>query len=242
MIITLKKTNFTFQTIKILFQQIIFYPWGSLWFILSEIIAIIILYFFIKKDKIATAITMGCILLPICLLGDTYSFLLKDNYIQSIMNTYLKIALSTRNGLFAGFPLFTVGFVISYKEKKIYNTNIIKNIILLFVVTVIGIYEATKIRYLSSHYSFLITGVITAVLLVIISITARSINIKINTCLLRNLSTSIYFMHRPIIYYLSLIGIKMSSKELFFYTIFLIIILCYPLYKLNNKFINRIIK
>ena len=179
-----------------------FYPWGALWYVLATIIAVIILSIFIKKDKIKLALIISIFLFAFCLLGNSYYFLINGTFFQKLMDIYLKIFMSSRNGLFAGFPLFTIGYYISLKENIIDRINIKKLFILFMLFILVQIYEVSKIRFLSNEYDYFIMTIPVVSLLLAICIKLKNLEIGFDTKIFRNLSTSIYFMHRPVIYLL----------------------------------------
>ncbi len=106
-------------TILRLVRAAIFYPNGALWYVWASMTGMAIVFFFVKVRRIKLA----CILGPICycgaLLGSSYCFLLNGTPLQRGVDLYLHIAVSTRNGLFVGFPLLLTGVTISKYSSKI---------------------------------------------------------------------------------------------------------------------------
>lgn len=237
--------NNIFEVILEILKNVIFYPWGALWFILALIVAIGLEYSFLKKEKVKLAVCIGLVLYCICLLGNSYYFILEGTPLQNLMDTYTKIFLTTRNGLFEAFPIFTVGVYIALIEKNIEKMNKNKFLISFAIAILIMICEVTFIRnqnYKDDHSLFFTTIVVVSLLL-IMCIKCKRLRFKrINTIIFRNLSTSIYFMHSPIIHYAELFNIYLGNWKMFFLTIFLIITISLILYKINNKYINYIIK
>ena len=226
-------------------KKAIFYPWGALWYILALIVAIFIEYWVLKRGKLSIAILVGVFLYFICLLGNSYYFLIDSTPIKSIVDTYMSIFISTRNGIFEAFPMFTMGVYLAYKENKIERMKASKLIISFIIVLLIQVCEITFIRnrnYIDDHSLFFTTIPISCLLL-IFCIKCKKIEFKrINTQILRNLSTSIYFMHYPIIWTLSFFNIYMKNWETLIFTVIISIIISLILYKINNKYINYIIK
>lgn len=237
--------NNIFEIILKILKDVICYPWGALWFILALIVAIGLEYYFLKRNKLKLALSIGIILYCICLLGNSYYFLLDGTPLKNIMDVYIQIFETTRNGLFEAFPIFTVGVYIALKEKNIEKIKSNKILICFCITILILIFEVTFIRnqnYKDDHSLFFTTIVIVSLLL-IMCIKCKKLKLKrINTDILRNLSTSIYFMHSPIIHYAELFNVYLGNWEMFFLTMFFIIAICLILYKINNKYINYIIK
>ena len=226
-------------------RSAIFYPWGALWFMLALVVAIMIEYWVIKQGKLKWAMIISFVLYGICLLGNSYYFILEGTWLQKLMDLYLKVCVSTRNGIFEAFPIFTVGVYIATKEKSIENIKNIKIFTFLIIALLIQAMEVTYIRgrnYADDHSLFIMT-IFVALLLLILCIKYKNLELKfVNGKLLRNLSTGIYFMHAPIIRYTLLFNLGVTNWQMFFITIILIMIICLILYKVNNKYINYVIK
>lgn len=244
-IVLTTKGNSIISITKEIIKKIIFYPWGALWFVLAVIVAIGILYFFLRKDKLNLALILSGFLFIIALLGNSYYFVLEGTFFKDLMDIYIKICISVRNGVFVGFPIFTAGVYIAQKENVIENIKKYKLYLCFAILILIQIFEVTFIRdnnYIDDHSLFFTTIFIVAILLML-CIKYKNIYFnKVNTKLLRNLSTSIYFMHAPIIRYTSLGKFEINDWTVFLGTIIITISISLILYKVNNKYINHIIK
>lgn len=226
-------------------RKAIFYPWGALWFILALIVAIIMEYYFLKNGKLKNAIFLSIILYIIALLGNSYYFILEGTPFKWLMDAYRTICVTTRNGIFEAFPIFTIGVYMATKENLIEKIKNSKLIFLFIFMILVQIFEVTFIRncnYIDDH-SLFITTIIIAPIILMFCIKYKNIKLKhINNKILRNLSTGIYFMHAPIINYMSSIIPQLDNWAIFLITIFLTQIICLVAYKINNKYINYIIK
>ena len=229
-------------TIVELVKGALFYPWSSLWFLHASIIAIFILRFFIKHDKLKFLLIINVISYAICLLPDSYQFLISSGSIRTIIKLYLNIFISTRNGIFAALPFITAGYYIALKKNKLESFSLKKCLLLFLLFFIFLIFEVTKIRYLSTHYSFFIFSIPVAAYLLIICIKLKNIRFKFDTIMLRNLSTSIYFMHGTIIGYISLINPNLGNNTMFLLVFVVMFIIIIPLYKINNRVINLVLK
>ncbi len=216
-----------------------------IWFVLALIVAICIDYIFLKKNKMKLAIFFSIILYSIALLGNSYYFLIEGTQIQYIIDIIIKIFTMVRNGIFVGFPLFTVGICVAFYENKIYRISNTKLYILLIFFILTQILEVTFIRgknYKDDH-SIFVSIIFIATILLIICIKNKNIRFKrINTTLLRNLSTGIYYMHIPVKWYVSLLIPSMGDWSIFLIMIFVTIIANIILLRINNKYINLLIK
>ena len=243
-IISMHGENVRLIIIKVI-RQLIFYPWGALWFLSASMVAIVLSSFFIKKNKLLLAIIISIALYVIALLGNSYYFLLDNiSILKKMMDFYIKIFITVRNGIFVGFPIFIIGVYLSTKESNIEKIGNKKIVFFLFIGIIVHIFEITFIRnknYIDDHGLFFSTIYIAALLLMI----CIHNNIKfrrVNPILLRNLSTGIYFTHSPINKYISLINNNINCWVKFFITLFLSITVCLIVYKINNKYINKVFK
>lgn len=216
-----------------------------LWFVSALIIAIFIEYYFLKNKKLKMAIVLGIILYAIALLGNSYYFLIENTPLKIFWDIALKVFITFRNGIFVGFPLFTIGICIAFKEDIIKKISKRKLVLFLFIFIFTQTLEAMFIRennYKDDHSLFISINLIATVLLMI-CINFRKFKLKkLNSRLLRNLSTGIYYMHLPICKYIQLIIPDINNWILFIITILLTIIINVILLKVNNKYINLLIK
>ena len=191
------------------------------------------------------AIILSIVLYIIALIGNSYYFLIENSDIKKIWDILFKIILVFRNGIFVGFPLFTIGILVAYKEKDIKNISKYKLYVSLIIFVITQIVEAIFIRgknYKDDHSLFLSTIFIATILLMICIIYSNIRVKRINTVLLRNLSTGIYYIHFPICRYIRYFIPDINLWILFVVTIVLSIALNMILLKINNKYINLLIK
>lgn len=216
-----------------------------IWFVLALAVAICMEYIFLKKNKVKYAIILSIILYMIALCGNSYYFLIKGTPIQPIIDFIIRIFTMVRNGIFVGFPLFTVGIVVSFYENKIYKISNKKLFIALIFFTITQILESAFImgkQYIDDHSTF-VSIIFVATIILMLCIKNKNFKLKkINSVTLRNLSTGIYFMHIPIIRYLCLVMPNLGNWNKFFIMIFASIIIELLLLKINNKYINMLIK
>lgn len=64
--------------VLIIVRDIIFYPMGALWFIQACIVGALLLYPFLKRDKLSLAIICGILLYGVGMLFNSYSFVLGE--------------------------------------------------------------------------------------------------------------------------------------------------------------------
>lgn len=223
-------------------QYLIFYPWGAMWYVLALLVAIPIVTFFYKKNKLKLLWISSIFLYLFALLCNNYYFIIDNTSLKFIIDKYMEIAVSGRNGLFFALYFVTTGFILAKEKDKIkYKIN---NFLLplFYIIFLIEIFIIKGHAYLDDHSLYL------SFLFLIPSILIFALQFVSNkdTTLIRNYSTGIYFSHRFIIMcvtnLLILFNISVSNIYLFFIVIIIDIILLGILYKINNKWINKVIK
>lgn len=241
---TYRKDSCTVILLKLI-RKIIFYPWGALWYVLAVIVAIIIIIPFYKRNKIKNAMAIGGILYIFALICNNYYFLVENTVFQKVVDTYLKICISSRNGVFEGLYFVSSGIYISKLIKEGFNLNSLKNKIIFIVSYILLIMEIFLIKgqtYKDDHSLFIVFIILIPEMFIFF----MNFNTKTDTKIIRNYSTGIYFMHafvRDIIKAILLItNISMNRWLMFGSVITISIALLTILYKVNNKYINMIIK
>lgn len=214
-------------------------PWCAMWYVMGLIIAIIIIYPFLKKEKWKWLFTLSIILFFIGLLGGNYYFIIENTTLAKPLLWYYKIFLTMCNGIFYGLPFVSCGFFIAYyKQKKTINYSYV------FPFTIISFITLIIEVYLLENKSFLeiSTLYISSIIFIpstVLYLTKFKAN-KPNFSLLCKYSVGIYFMHQFINYvykyFTDLVGIK-----LFLVVFATTLILLTILYKINNKYINKVI-
>lgn len=219
-----------------LVRSIVFYPWGALWYILALIVAYIFIYPFIKKEKNIIPLILGFLLYLFAIFSNSYYFVIEGTWMQRIVDQYLEIFISSRNGLFVGFFYVAIGNYLNVKKESSTNKSI-----LMLIIGMIGlILEATFIKnrhYIEDHSLFFSLLIIVPAIFEL----AKSINIKKSSKKIRNLSIGIYVLHRPIISCLTYFFDIKSNTMLFLIVSIMAITISYILQKIDNKYINKII-
>jgi len=231
-IITYKGGNLT----KFLIQRTIFYPWGAMWYVLALIIAIQISYIFLKYNKLKIAIIFSLIFFLIALIGNSYYFVIDGTQIHKMIDKYIDLFVSFRNGIFVGFPLFTFGLYFTQFEEKVRKSKKCLIYVTLIILLLLQTCEVTLIRnkhYIDDHGYYLTTAPIA---LCILSICVKNKNIHIsilNTEILRDISVGMYFMHSPILNYTKLIDKDINKWAMFIGTVTITILISLLFYKIK---------
>lgn len=227
------------QTIKELYKNILFYPYGALWYIYSLLIAIPILSLFYKKGKYLLPIIIGFFLYIFALLGNSYYFVsCKIPIVQKTVDTYVEHFLCTRNGIFVGILFVSLGvYLAKIKDKKISMKKLIPSTIFFYILLIIEVIIVKGRNVLDDHSLFISLPFFTVLFVLILIKLSRNKEHKI----LRNMSTGMYFMHRVILEYLLLCCTLSSNKKVFICVLLISMFITYILLKINNKHINKLI-
>lgn len=101
-------------------REVIFYPRGALWFLQACIIGSLIYYVFIRFKIKWMVIPVGAILYMFALICNSYNFMIEGfPLLKKLVEFYLYVCLSARNGIFVGFLFIALGiFCFELKENK----------------------------------------------------------------------------------------------------------------------------
>lgn len=229
---------------KIVFRvlrSILFYPYGALWYVWASMIAVILLSWFIKREKLKLGILLGIILYCLALLMNSYYFLTEGTKIQRIVDIYLKITTSARNGIFVGFIFMAIGVSLA-RADEMQKERGMGLYWLLLTASFIGLLaEVTYIRGKNTaddHSLFL------SFLVLIPSLVKILLNYEISikrerAVLCRNLSVGIYYLHRIILSIIIIVamifGVPVNRPINFVITLVICVALCMTTYKTKRE-------
>ena len=228
--------------IRTLIKKIIFYPWGALWYILAVIVSVVIMIPFIKKSKIKIAVILGIVLYFFALICNNYYFLVENTFIEVIVNKYMQLCISARNGIFVGLLFVSIGIWLSENINKIKPSKAITVFVISYFILFIEILIVYGKKTLDDNALFISFITLIPSLLTILLMCSKNTKVNWNTKVLRNYSTGIYLIHSPIINILYLANIKLNCYESFIIVITLSLLMLTILYKVDNKYINCVIK
>lgn len=219
-----------------LLKSIIFIPYGALWYVNALIVAILFLIPIIKRGKEEIAIMASLVLYLAFLLFNRYYFLVEGTKLGTIVDQTLDAIGSMRNGLFVGLLFVTAGLLLAKYQRKLQfycRYFVIATVVslLLLVLEVWLIFDCKGI----DDSAFFISYVIFIPSLFATTILLPNPGIKCATTL-RNLSTSIYFMHHSLLKIVSLISVNVIGCHLtpfyaYLITLALIFTVCWIVYR-----------
>ena len=207
-------------------RQMCFYPPGTTWYILACMVGAGMIYFLWKHPRMLLAMILP--LYGVALLGSTYYFVIDHT---KIMDIYLKIFISTRNGIFVGFPFMYIGILLA-KPLFLERINIKRVSLVTIACYVLLILENSLVygrNYIEDRELY-ITYLLFIPCVVILAVKKKILGQK-DTKLLRKLSTCIYFTHN---FYV--LGFKQWLGMEDGFLLFAVVIVCSILtYMLSNK-------
>lgn len=202
-----------------------------LWFFPALIFAIMVIYY-LRKYYSYQKIT--CISLILYLIG--MSFNLYGNYLGlNIVDIYLKIFDTFRNGLFFGMFFVSVGALFTQTDiKKISLKN---SFMMLIVGLILLVFEVTSIYnlgYMQSISSMFASLVVVVPALFACLITSKQIKLKISKYM-RSVSIIIYAIHVIVIILLGVVLPNLSGEVVYFITCLLSLIIATIIFVLAKK-------
>jgi len=120
----------------------------TIWFLPALMVGVLLTALIYKKFGYKMLIIISTVAYFFSVIGVSYSFILSETPIESILSMYNYIFESARNGLFYGFPYVTIGFIVAY--KKGYETHSVRNkyCALTFLCGILFVIEAFLIKFL----------------------------------------------------------------------------------------------
>lgn len=223
-------------------QNLLLYPCGAMWYILALMISSILTYPFYKKKKLPICIIISAILYIFALLCNNYYFLIENTFVQGIIDNYLNIAVSARNGIFEGLLFVSIGMYI-YELLNNNKINFKINNFILVISYILLILEIIFIKgntYMDDHSLFISFYTLIPSFFIFL----LQFGPNIDTLKARNYSTGIYFSHRFLLMFAKTLALYIGISNILVFISVLIIdlIILTILYKIDNKNINKLIK
>lgn len=113
----LRKGTFTLEKfLDWLHKAIVFQTYETIWFLPALAIGIAIAYFLVIKLSKKKMLAVVVIFYIIGMLGYTYKFVIDGTPIGEAFDLYIKLFVTTRNGIFNAVPFIYMGCLVSRKE------------------------------------------------------------------------------------------------------------------------------
>ena len=189
-----------------LLQYLLFYPRGALWYVWASIIGVLMLYPFMKRNKLIHALPLGILLFAVGLLANNYYFIAESRaWLKPIVDGYLNIFLVSNNAPFVAFVFLLMGMLMSeYYDKLVLKISFISGLFLCAVSCALLVYENSIIASKSVSVgdgAFYLSQLVyvPAVFYLTTRIPCPHLSSHISRTA-KNLSTGIYFLHVPILW------------------------------------------
>lgn len=224
---------------KQILKHILFYPYGAMWYVYASIIGALLLRPFLNYNKMNAALIIGACLYAVALLCNNYYFISEYIGIAPVIDKYMDIFVSARNGVFVGFFMLALGVKTASLEKYAGGLGLFTLIsYLIYLAEIVVIHNGTAIDDGALYITQIIF--IPSFVLCLCKTKKYIISDKASK-LCRKLSTGIYFQHRMWLTVLSSIGIGIlnHSVVLAVTAIAVSIAACLLVYKTKN---NRLIR
>ena len=217
-------------------RSILFYPAGALWYIQAVIVAALLAWPLIKRNREWLGFAIGVALYAFALLANRYYFLIEDTQFAGFVNIYMSCFVSARNGVFVGLMYLCTGLIIAKNWDNIANyKKQFRWVTLLCWLLLIVEFAFVKDKHGIDDKALYVTHVLLIPALFISAGQIESIGIR-DTKTMRNLSTSIYLLHSPVLEVLGngykvLLGNELMPWILVAVSGLLILAFCYIVYK-----------
>lgn len=232
---------------KEIIMELLFHPGGAMWYIQALIVGVLMWGWFINHNRINLGMIVGVILYVTGSLANSSYYMVEGTSLEGVVNRYLSIFDTPRNGVFAGFMLAGLGIYIAYKKIEVNDDNRGKYIALLLVSFVILTGEIIVCNKLGSadNHSMFYSILVFVPVLFLLAASVKTGPGKIYT-VARKLSAGIYYSHVPMIV-VAMAGYRIISMEvsygllLWITDVAMCIILCFAAMKVDKKYINKVI-
>lgn len=225
-------------------QSIVFYPYGALWYVQALFLSLIVISYAYQKGWIGRCVIVSAVLYLLGLLGNSYYFLVVGTKIQWVVDQYLSIFVSTRNALFVALFFVSTGVWIATYRTQIEKIRRKKYyVIILYCLLLLEAFLIRNCRSADDKSMFISFLVLIPSMFVAIASNDSRIN---NAKALRSYSTGIYFMHKAVIHVwlliFTLLNIQVGATVEFIIVLMSCLIACKVAYRIDNKYINMLIK
>lgn len=179
---------------------------------------------------------------------NTYYFTISETVIAKVVDSYLNIFISARNGVFVGFIFILLGTLLADNKKmgqmcKKYNNVILTGVLFAFYIVEIII---VKGRTSADDNALYVTQLFfaPALFLLLSSIPCR-ISHRVSRYL-RHLSAGIYFLHRAVLQVVQAVLIRIhfptEGFSVFMITFLISGFICIVSYKSKNEKISSLLR
>lgn len=194
-----------FRVILKAVQSVIAYPMGALWYLQAILIGEWLYWLMSKVLPKKGILIVAVLLYGVGLLGNSYYFLVYDSQIGKVIDLYLYVFRSFRNGIHMGLLFVTIGKRVWHvrQEKEMTIQNNIYFFIFFYAMYIFELYLLYEKKFTDDGALFITLPLVAFALVKLLSCYETN---KCYTLVLRNLSVGIYVLHREILYLIGIIG------------------------------------
>ena len=195
--------------VRIIGKATLFYPFGALWYVQASIVGALLLCPFLRWGRLAPAVLLGTALYAFALLCNNYAILAEGTALQPVVQGYMQACLSPRNGLFVGFPFLAIGACCGRIAERAMNhrRRLWPGAVLAYAVYLAEVLLVKRVGGTALDDGALYAMHLLTALVLVLLTASVTVPLKTETTLLmRNLSTGMYYLHRPILWFLCLAG------------------------------------
>lgn len=220
-------------------RSVLFYPQGALWFVQACIVGGVLLLPFLIKRMLNTAIVIGIVLYSFALLANNYYFVSEGIGLKSLIDTYNHIFISPRNGVFLGFVYLALGIKAFQIQQYISKKATVVGFALGSIFLLVEVFFLNGLSFKDDQSLYASHLIVVLALMLLLQNCHVTLNYDFSI-LLRNLSTGVYFLHKPLIWIVRHYTTDVPS--VYFSTVIFAILICIVIYKTKILNLDKILK
>lgn len=231
--------GFSFHTLLLYARDFLFMgSYYHLWFLPSLIFAVLFVYFLLERINIKKVLILSLILYIIGMFINVYGdFFTHVPLVSNLLDIYLIVFATARNGLFFGCIFVSLGYLIAKHESNFIEFK--RSGVISFLISfALLIGEAYLIRslHMMNDLTSMYLMLIPCVYFLFCTLLSYK-NDRPNSNFVRNSSTLLYFSHCYIIFFVGLIPFfKMNSILYFVIVMLLSMAFIYGFFEASKKF------
>ena len=138
-----------YKILKWLHTALVFQTYSTIWFLPALAVGIAVTCLLVSRFSKRTVLWIAILLYTFGMLGYTYNFLIDGTVIGSVMDFYLTVFKTSRNGLFNAVPFIVIGLLFSQKEIMANKKEFVKNSVFSILFLIMIVFEAffLKIKF-----------------------------------------------------------------------------------------------
>lgn len=186
-----------------------------------------------------TAIVIGVVLYSFALLANNYYFVSEGIGLKSLIDTYNHIFISPRNGVFLGFVYLALGIKAFQIQQYISKKATVVGFAIGSIFLLVEVYLLNGLSFEDDQSLYATHLIVVPALMLLLQNCHVTLNYDFSI-LLRNLSTGVYFLHKPLIWIVRHFATDVPS--VYFSTVILAIMICIVIYKTKILSLDKILK